>query len=281
MDKSLNEIMEKLQAPFPEKDISWRVQSCGVGQNGKVWCRVLAYLDARAVQERLTATLGIDGWKTEVRREGDAFLCTLSIRITHEDGSTEWISRTDGSDVTDVEPVKGAISSAFKRASALFGVGTFLYKIGESFGEVREDGEFYGKTKTGQSFRWNAPKINFDISEKKDDRQVKPLETNKETIVSNPNTGLKISIVPEEVETTGTAKESKLSPIEQGQQIVSEIGKIVTSTFKNKPVFGEPEKESLRNIIRSTKTDDCQSLRDLLFSVAEEYENRTGMKAAA
>ena len=69
--------------------------------------------------------------------------------------------------------------------------------------------------------------------------------------------------------------------MEQGQQIVSEIGKIVTSTFKNKPVFGEPEKESLRNIIRSTKTDDCQSLRDLLFSVAEEYENRTGMKAAA
>lgn len=280
MDKSLNEIMEKLQAPFPEKDISWRVQSCGVGQNGKVWCRVLAYLDARAVQERLTATLGIDGWKTEVRREGDAFLCTLSIRITHEDGSTEWISRTDGSDVTDVEPVKGAISSAFKRASALFGVGTFLYKIGESFGEVREDGEFYGKTKTGQSFRWNAPKINFDVPKKKDDRRTSPMETDKAPGISNPNTGFTVSVVPKETESAGT-QESQLSPMEQGQQIVSEIGKIVTSTFKNKPVFGEPEKESLRNIIRSTKTDDCQSLRDLLFSVAEEYENRTGMKAAA
>ena len=280
MDKSLNEIMEKLQAPFPEKDMSWRIHSCGVGQNGKIWCRVLAYLDARAVQERLTEVLGIDGWKTDVRKDGDAFLCTLAIRITHDDGSTEWIHRTDGSDVTDVEPVKGAISSAFKRAAALFGVGTFLYKIGESFGDVCENGEFYGKTKTGQSFRWNAPKIHFDISEKKDDRKTSPMETHKASDVSNSDTGLKISVVPEETETAGT-KESRLSPMEEGQQIVSEIGKIVTSTFKNKPVFMEKEKESLRNIIRSTKTDDCQSLRDLLFSVAEEYENRTGNKAAA
>ena len=280
MDKHLNEIMEKLQAPFPEKDISWRIQSCGVGQNGRIWCRVLAYLDARAVQERLTEVLGIDGWKSDVRNEGNAFLCTLSIRITHEDGSTEWIHRTDGSDVTDVEPIKGAISSAFKRAAALFGVGTFLYKIGESFGDVCENGEFYGKTKTGQSFRWNAPKIRFEVPEKKNDKSYVPLETNNDTDVSNSNTGLKITVIPEETETTGIEK-SQLDSVQEGQQIISEIGKIVTSTYQNKPVFGEPEKESLRNIIRSTKTDDCQSLRDLLMSVAEEYENRTGIKAAA
>ena len=106
------------------------------------------------------------------------------------------------------------------------------------------------------------------------------METDKAPVISNPNTGFTVSVVPKETESAGT-QESQLSPMEQGQQIVSEIGKIVTATFKNKPVFGEPEKESLRNIIRSTKTDDCQSLRDLLFSVAEEYENRTGMKAAA
>lgn len=150
--------MKKLGEPFPEKDIMWRLQSCGT-KNGKIWGRVLAYLDSRAVQERLDEVCGPDGWQSEVHKEGDSYLCSLSIRVTHEDGTTEWLTRTDGSDSTDIEAVKGGISGALKRAAVLFGCGRYLYNLKDSWAIVKEDGKYSGKTKEGTWFNWDAPSL--------------------------------------------------------------------------------------------------------------------------
>jgi hypothetical protein len=54
-------------------------------------------------------------------------LASLSLRI---DG--EWISKEDGADSPEREPVKGALSNAFKRACAVWGIGEHLYGIGEA-----------------------------------------------------------------------------------------------------------------------------------------------------
>lgn len=152
------EDMKKLGEPFPEKDIQWRLQSCGT-KNGKIWGRVLAYLDARAVQERLDEVCGPDGWQSHVHKEGNSYLCELSIRITHDDGTTEWLSRTDGSDESDIEAVKGGISGAFKRSAVLFGIGRYLYNLKDNWAIVKEDGKYSGKTKEGVWFNWDAPAL--------------------------------------------------------------------------------------------------------------------------
>ena len=150
--------LSKLKEPFPAKDIEWRLQSCGE-KNGKFWGKALAYITSRAVQDRLDEVCGPDGWQTEIKREGDAYLCTLSIRVKHEDGTYEWISRTDGADATDIEPVKGGISGAIKRAACQFSIGRYLYNLDEAWANVCENGELSGKTKEGKWFKWNPPAL--------------------------------------------------------------------------------------------------------------------------
>lgn len=152
------EDMDKLKLPFPKEDIDWRLQSCGE-KNGKFWGKALAYITSRAVQDRLDEVCGTDGWQTTISKVGDAYLCTLSIRVTHSDGSTEWISRTDGADATDIEAVKGGISGAIKRAAVLFGIGRYLYNITESWAIITENGKYNGCTKDKKYFKWDPPEL--------------------------------------------------------------------------------------------------------------------------
>ena len=150
--------LNKLKEPFPETDIEWRLQSCGE-KNGKFWGKALAYITSRAVQDRLDEVCGPDNWKTSIEKTGDTYLCTLSIRVKHEDGTYEWISRTDGADATDIEPVKGGISGAIKRAAVHFGIGRYLYNLDEGWADVREDGKLTGCTKDKKYFKWNPPAL--------------------------------------------------------------------------------------------------------------------------
>ena len=152
------EDMAKLKEPFPETDLEWRLQSCGE-KNGKFWGKALAYITSRAVQDRLDEVCGPDGWQCAIRREGDAYLCTISVRITHDDGTTEWISRTDGADATDIEPVKGGISGAIKRCAVLFGCGRYLYNLKDGWAVICDNGQYNGKTKEGKTFKWNPPAL--------------------------------------------------------------------------------------------------------------------------
>lgn len=155
------EDMAKLKEPFPETDLEWRLQSCGE-KNGKFWGKALAYITSRAVQDRLDEVCGPDGWQCAIRREGDAYLCTISVRITHDDGTTEWISRTDGADATDIEPVKGGISGAIKRCAVLFGCGRYLYNLKDGWAVICDNGQYSGKTKEGKTFKWNPPALPAD-----------------------------------------------------------------------------------------------------------------------
>lgn len=148
----------KLQEPFPAQDIEWRLQSCGESK-GKLWGKVLAYITSRAVQERLDNVCGPDGWQCSIQKEGDAYLCTLSVRVEHEDGSIEWISRTDGADATDIEAVKGGISGAIKRSAVLFGCGRYLYQLKDNWAIISDKGSFSGKTKEGKWFNWDPPAL--------------------------------------------------------------------------------------------------------------------------
>ena len=51
-------IQAALQAPFPLADVQWRIQRSGTTGRGNPYALVLAYIDARAVQERLDLVFG-------------------------------------------------------------------------------------------------------------------------------------------------------------------------------------------------------------------------------
>jgi hypothetical protein len=138
--------LNDLSLPFPPEDIEWRVSRAGNGRSG-AFCMVLAYITARAIQKRLDDVCGPEHWRLEAPRileinNKSAFACGISIRVTHaalsDSPETEWITKWDVAEPTNVEPAKGGFSGAMKRAGAQWGIGRYLYHLDETFAETAE-----------------------------------------------------------------------------------------------------------------------------------------------
>lgn len=116
--------IKALQAPFGVEDMEWRVQQAGSTQQGKLWAIVVPYITNRAIQQRLDDVCGVDGWKNEYTSTPNdkGTLCGISIKFD------DWITKWDGAEDTDIEAVKGGLSSAMKRAAVQWGIGRYLYK---------------------------------------------------------------------------------------------------------------------------------------------------------
>jgi|LGVF01.1.fsa_nt_gb hypothetical protein len=145
---------KKLQQPFPEEDIEWRMQSCGE-KNGKFWGRCLAYVTNRAIQARLDEVAGPGRWRNEYAPAPlGGILCGLSIKI-----GSEWVTKWDGAENTDIEAIKGGLSGAMKRAAVQWGIGRYLYKLPEGWADVHDKGRFNGQTREKKRFKWNPPPL--------------------------------------------------------------------------------------------------------------------------
>lgn len=146
MKKSWEQIHQELSEPFPHEDVEWKVQTVS---KDKTRGLAVAYITARAIQNRLDAVVGAQNWKPVFRqwhtvtdRDGNSIpsqLCTIQI---YDDERHEWLEKTDGAENTDYEPVKGGLSDAMKRAASQWGIGRYLYKMVTPWVDV----EFFGKT---------------------------------------------------------------------------------------------------------------------------------------
>ncbi|AQQ55329.1 Rad52/Rad22 family DNA repair protein [Planococcus lenghuensis] len=133
-------IMETLKAPFQPSEIEWRVQSATRNQNG-VRLLVVPYITARGIMDRLDAILGAQWTSTfqQMKIAGkEGFGCSLSIKI-----GDEWITRTDGAEVSDIESIKGGHSNALKRAAVQWGVGRYLYDLPKFWVPLKDRGNNY------------------------------------------------------------------------------------------------------------------------------------------
>jgi len=159
----MDNIQEKLKRPFEAHEIEWRVQQSGE-KNGKCWAMVLAYVTNRAVMDRLDEVFGVGGWKNEYlpTPSMDGVMCGISAKI-----GDEWVTKYDGAANTDIEAVKGGLSSAMKRTAVQFGIGRYLYNLESNFATVVENrtpDSKSAKTKNGTWFNWIAPELpNFAL----------------------------------------------------------------------------------------------------------------------
>jgi len=136
------EQIKALEAPFAASDVQWRVAASKEDRG-----RAVPYLDSRAVQNRLDAVLGKNGWENEFScvatadaKEPLAVIC--EIRIFDAEANA-WISKSDGAGCTDIEPVKGGLSDAFKRAASMWGCGRYMYGLPDVWVDI----EISGKSK--------------------------------------------------------------------------------------------------------------------------------------
>jgi hypothetical protein len=113
-----HEIGKLLSAPFPADILGWKPQV--VSQAGDR-ALVVAYLDARDVQDRLDEVVGCENWQDdyEVLSNGSV-VCRLSVYFPIDTPS-------DQPDVHD--KMKAAFSDALKRAGIKFGIGRYLYRL--------------------------------------------------------------------------------------------------------------------------------------------------------
>jgi hypothetical protein len=158
-ERRLKMDLKKLKDSFPEKDIEWRLQSSGIKKSNEPWGLCVAYITARAIQDRLDEVCGPENWQNMFTAGPDGgLLCAIGIRVNKPDGSgSEWVWKWDGAENTKIEPVKGGLSDATKRAAVQWGIGRYLYELEVTWAKF---GAGTRKAKIdGQYFKWSPPPL--------------------------------------------------------------------------------------------------------------------------
>jgi hypothetical protein len=156
------EIMKRLQEPFPLEDLEWRVQRATMWKN-KPYAIVVPYVTNRAIQTRLDEVVGPFNWKNEYSLwRNDGVLCGISIKV-----NGEWITKYDGADAGSIEATKSGFSNSSKRSAVVWGIGRYLYGLNEYWVEIQEqkaEHRFNGKVKhdkkeTYMTGYWKTPSL--------------------------------------------------------------------------------------------------------------------------
>jgi len=129
-DEAIEALAEALAAPFDTTAV--RFKPGKVAGNRAL---ALVYVDARAIQDRLDEVMGMLGWQDEYEFLPDgSVVCRLRLRV-----GDEWITKVDVGSPSE-QPDEGdrrkaAVSDALKRAAVKFGIGRYLYRVGEMWAD--------------------------------------------------------------------------------------------------------------------------------------------------
>jgi hypothetical protein len=130
-----DEIASRLREPFDPADVDFRVQGRANEQTGRA--QVVAYIDARAVQDRLDAVVGAGNWSFDwtplVIDKGEVMVAKGTIII-------HGVAKSDAGSASNFEQSLGAVSHCFKRAAVHWGIGRYLYNLPMSWVSVEKGG---------------------------------------------------------------------------------------------------------------------------------------------
>ena len=130
--------LSALSRPFDPADLVWKSVATS---KDKTAARVVPYVTNRAIMDRLDQVCGPAGWRNEYSPgPSGGLLCGLSVRVEREDGTAEWITKWDGAENTNIQPVKGGLSASMRRAAVQWGIGRYLYRIPPILARIDERG---------------------------------------------------------------------------------------------------------------------------------------------
>lgn len=180
--------LKLLAEPFDPSEVKWRVGS--YSERTKK-CTLLAYIDARAVMDRLDEVVGPANWgDTYAPHPLGGLMCTLSVRC-----GDQWVAKTDGAEATAIEAVKGGTSDALKRAAVKWGVFRYGYRLPSDWHKV-QDGWANGKgvdiSHNKKHVGWVAtPKLpGFALPKKKRLAVVPKVEAAQATLIKGAEVGV-------------------------------------------------------------------------------------------
>ena len=167
------EIARQLQAPFAREDVEFRVQGRVSDQSGRA--QVVAYVDARVVQDRLDDVVGPGNWSFDwepvLVENGQVMLAKGTLTVLG-------VAKSDIGSASNFEQSLGCVSHAFKRAAVHWGVGRYLYGLPMSWVTVEKGGRLSDAVMT--SLRNSLPKpaeaamSQDDMAKKREPRKIAP-----------------------------------------------------------------------------------------------------------
>lgn len=139
--KNAREIQQALALPFAPEDLEWRLQTA---IEDKLRGLAVPYVTNRAIQTRLDDVVGPDNWYNDYKPwhgagKKEAQLCGIAIYFEGKGFITKW----DGAEDSDVEPVKGGLSDSMKRAAVQWGIGRVLYSMDMVWVDIEKRGRSF------------------------------------------------------------------------------------------------------------------------------------------
>jgi hypothetical protein len=128
--RTVQEITAALAAPFDVSEVKFK--PAVVSGNRAL---ALHYVDARVVQDRLDAVLGVAGWQDAYKvLEDGSVVCRLSCLI-----GGKWLQKMDVGSPSEQpdggDRLKAAFSDVLKRVAVKFGVGRYLYRLPQQWAD--------------------------------------------------------------------------------------------------------------------------------------------------
>ena len=118
----LSDVQKRLQAPFSAQLVSWKPQTFN---KDKTRAMMVAYIDARCVQDRLDAVCP-DDWSFRIEVIPGTPTPTVRGSLTVLGMTREDIGEAGEG---DAGTLKAAASDAMKRTAVQFGIGRYLYDL--------------------------------------------------------------------------------------------------------------------------------------------------------
>lgn len=224
-------------------------------KNGKAI--MVAYIDARDVQDLLDEVVGPDNWQTDYRVINENMFAGVGIRV-----NDQWVWKWDCGTESNVEQEKGEASDAFKRAAVQWGIGRFLYRLGMFELPTKDyNGKERPATKEGKILWSNEDITNYIRSGaldkpagKKDAEPSKPAKYEKPT--SEPSYS-KVEYSDTTIKRVTTLKRGSLSGKECLKQFIPNFNEKFKTDYKSVSAFKDDKLlNSLIDFIESIPPDN-------------------------
>lgn len=124
-----------LSAPFAPETVQWRPASGKGGANQRV--QLVAYIDARDVQDRLDAVVGPGAWSYEIE---PIVVDKGELQVARGRLILHGVSKDDIGTASNWDASKGCASDALKRAAVQWGIGRYLYDLPAVWCQLDERG---------------------------------------------------------------------------------------------------------------------------------------------
>ena len=257
------EIQKALAMPFAAEDLEWRLQTAYEDSMKGI---AVPYVTNRAIMNRLDNVVGVDRWYNEYKpwhgsgkREGQ--ICGISI-FFDERG---WITKWDGAEDSDIEPVKGGLSDSMKRAAVQWGIGRVLYEMTDTI--------YVSVEKKGRNFI-----IKKEERAKLDNEYIKLLTRLKLDAV--PAGGVQSALVPRNTnEANNTADTDK--PMNEHDNTDKKPMKNSDTIWERKiefTVIGAKTQQGMSGMSTSLSLIDANGKKSIGFVRGEHPELKNGAK---